>query len=993
MKSRLCLSAPILLLMLSCPLIAFGQYYFDSWSTDNGLPQNSVNSILQTREGYLWLATGDGLVRYDGARFTIFNRNNTPGINSNRCEQLLETRDGTLWILTDLGLISYRDRRFNNFTSQDGLPPKISSFSESADGELVLAARDGLFSWYDRKSAPLLIEEVHPGNGDLVYQDRSGAIWFGLHDGRLYRFSKGTLTQYQTGAVMPQRQNDDRVTTGLESSHGQFWFGTTRGLARLDGNGLTSVRIAGMPDHATIIRLFEDADRSLWISTEEGSLYHVNLGAEGREQAAHADAIAYHPDSSAFNRVHVIYADREGTIWLGTTYDGLKRINKQLVKVLSKQDGLYSDNVYPIYQDRDGAIWIGSWEGRLTRFENGKFTYFGDVTLATAIEEDRAGGLWLGKNKGLVRYSGNTPIIRDDIIGIDGPWEVTAIHQDPDDTMWFGSSEGLVKYQNGQRTHYSTKDGLAGNPVKAIIPDGQGGLWIGTYGGLSRFHDGVFTSYRTTDGLGSNYVRALYLDAEGVLWIGTYDGGLSRLSAGQFTTYSTKDGLFNNGVFQILDDARGNLWMSSNLGIYRVSKEQLNDFAAGKIHSISCLSYGKRDGLLNLECNGGTQPAGIRTRDGRLWFPTQRGVAVIDPAAVQINNAPPPVVIEDLLIDGVTSSSGSIKIAPGQERLEIDYAGLSFIKSENMRFRYRLAGLDNDWVEAGPRRAAYYSHVPPGHYRFTVIAANADGVWNLQGASIEITVVPPFWRTWWFTVLALIFLAALATLFYRRRIASLQVAKAAQEAFSRKLIESQEAERKRLAGELHDTLGQSLSIIVNQADLLLNKPQDQARLTAQASEIASAAAEAMREVRQLAYQLRPVELDRLGLTKALRAMVKKVSSATGIRIDAQVDEIDDLFTSESEINLYRIVQESISNIVKHSEATQAEVMIKRVSNSVSVTVHDNGKGFNAAGSQNDAGFGLRGILERTRILGGRHTLESAPGSGTRLNVYIDLKGA
>jgi signal transduction histidine kinase len=433
--------------------------------------------------------------------------------------------------------------------------------------------------------------------------------------------------------------------------------------------------------------------------------------------------------------------------------------------------------------------------------------------------------------------------------------------------------------------------------------------------------------------------------------------------------------------------------MSSNLGIYRVSKEQLNDFAAGKIHSISCLSYGKRDGLLNLECNGGTQPAGIRTRDGRLWFPTQRGVAVIDPAEVQINKAPPPVVIEDLLIDGVASRYGSIKIAPGQERLEIDYAGLSFIKSENMRFKYRLAGLDDDWVEAGTRRAAYYSHVPPGHYRFTVIAANADGLWNLQGASIEITVVPPFWRTWWFTVSVLIFLAAIATLLYRRRIASLQLAKAAQEAFSRKLIESQEAERKRLAGELHDTLGQSLSIIVNQADLLLNKSQDQTRLTAQAGEIASAAAEAMREVRQLAYQLRPVELDRLGLTKALRAMVKKVSNATGIRIDAQVDEIDDLFTSESEINLYRIVQESISNIVKHSAATQAEVMIKRAGNSVSVSVHDNGKGFNAAGSQNDAGFGLRGILERTRILGGRHTLESSPGSGTRLNVYIDQKGA
>jgi len=234
--------------------------------------------------------------------------------------------------------------------------------------------------------------------------------------------------------------------------------------------------------------------------------------------------------------------------------------------------------------------------------------------------------------------------------------------------------------------------------------------------------------------------------------------------------------------------------------------------------------------------------------------------------------------------------------------------------------------------------------------------------------------------------------AALATLLYRRRIASLQLAKAAQEAFSRKLIESQEAERKRLAGELHDTLGQSLSIIVNQADLLLSKPQDQERTTARVGEIAVTASEAIREVRELAYQLRPVELDRLGLTKALRAMAQKVAKSTAIPIDAEVEEIDDLFSGESEINLYRIVQESLSNIVKHSAATQAEVIIKRVSNSVSVTVNDNGKGFDAAGSQNDSGFGLRGILERTRILGGRHTLESSPGLGTRLNIYIDVKG-
>jgi signal transduction histidine kinase/ligand-binding sensor domain-containing protein len=981
------------LLVVGCPLIARGQYFFDSWTTDNGLPQNSVNSIVQTRDGFLWLATGDGLVRYDGARFTIFNRNNTLGINSNRCEQLLETRDGTLWILTDLGLTSYRDRTFRSFTSQDGLPAKISKEFESSEGGLILAGRDGLFVWRTGQSSPLLTTGVHPAPGDLVYQNRAGEIWFGLQHGALYRFSKGTLVHYLTSAVLPQQRENDRVTAALEDSQGRLWFGTTAGLARLDGERLSRYLLDGLPAQTTIMQIFEDSQGGLWLSTEDGALYHVTFTAVDLKHpnSAHVESIAYQPDTQAYNRIPAIYSDREGTIWLGTTFGGLKRINKQVVKVLSKQDGLSVDNVYPIFEDSEGAVWIGSWEGHLTRYAHGKFTYYGDVTLVTAIDQDREGALWVGKNSGLVRYTNGLPTIKDDIIGIAGPWEVTAIYHGPDNTMWFGSSEGLIKYEHGQRTLYTTTQGLAGNPVKAIIPDGEGGLWIGTYGGLSDLRNGVFTSYRTTDGLGSNNVRALYRDTDGVLWIGTYDGGVSRLGDGKLTTYSTRDGLFSDGAFQILDDQRGNFWISSNLGIYRVSRQQLNDFAAGKIHNLSCLSFGKRDGLLNVECNGGTQPAGTRTRDGLLWFPTQRGVAVIDPANVSVNSVPPPVAIEELLVDGVPAGNGPIKIEPGQEALEIDYAGLSFIKPENVHFRYELEGLDKEWVEAGTRRAAFYSHLPPGSYRFRVIAANADGIWNLQGASIDIRVVPPFWRTWWFSLLVLMSLAAAATLLYRRRVAMLHRAKVAQEAFSRRLIESQEAERKRLAAELHDSLGQSLSIIVNRADLLLSKRQDEERTAAHVSEIAATASEAIREVRAIAYQLRPVELDRLGLTKALRAMAKKVARSTGIPIDAEVDEIDDLFDGESEINLYRIVQECISNIVKHSAASQANVVIKRNDGVVSLIVHDNGKGFSTTGSQDNGGFGLKGISERARILGGRYIVQSSPGQGTTFSVFIELK--
>src|SRR5262249_6278894 len=291
----------------------------------------------------------------------------------------------------------------------------------------------------------------------------------------------------------------------------------------------------------------------------------------------------------------------------------------------------------------------------------------------------------------------------------------------------------------------------AGKAVKVILEDRQGAMWFGTYGGLSRLKDGEFSSYKKSDGLASDHVRSLYEDDAGAIWVGTYDGGLSRIKDGRITTCTTNDGLFNNGVFQILDDQRGNLWMSSNLGIYRVSKQELNDFADGKTRKVTCISYGKRDGMLTVECNGGTSPAGIRTRDGRLWFPTQIGVAVINPADVTYNSLPPPVLIEGVVVDGAPLGiAGQVRMLPGQEALEVDYTGLSFIDPEHVSFKYRMEGLDKDWVEAGTRRAAFYSHLPPGHYRFSVVAANASGVWNLEGASLAVTVEPPFWRTWWF---------------------------------------------------------------------------------------------------------------------------------------------------------------------------------------------------------------------------------------------------
>jgi len=576
---------------------------------------------------------------------------------------------------------------------------------------------------------------------------------------------------------------------------------------------------------------------------------------------------------------------------------------------------------------------------------------------------------------------------------------VQVIHQTRDGALWFGAKTGLLRFDGMGSRLFKTQDGLAADEVTDLLETRGGDLWVATSGGITRLGSGGgFTSYTERDGLSSNRTRTLHEDADGALWIGTYDGGLTRLRAGQFTRYTTADGLFSNGVFRILEDARGNFWMSSNRGIFRVARQGLNDFADGKIRALTSVSYGKDDGLISTECNGGKQPAGVRTRDGKLWFPTQGGVAVIDPQTVPHNPLAPPVHIEESLVDTEPAAPGDgvVRIAPGKDNLEIRYTGLSFIKPEEIKFRYRMEGLDREWVEAGSRRVAYYSYLPPGEYTFTVIAANSDGVWNEAGATVRVVVVPPFYRTWWFFALAALGVAAAAVLVYERRVSHLKRAQAAQAAFSRQLIASQEGERKRIAAELHDSIGQSLAIIKNRAALSLSQPADHERALDQLDEISDAATHAIEEVREIAYNLRPLQLDQLGLKMALESMLRKADDAAGgLRVAYDIDRVDGLLTPEQEINLYRIVQEGLGNIIKHAEATEARVSLKLLDHALDLAIQDNGRGF-AGGEASRAGgarigFGLLDINERAHILGGRPSIQSAPGQGTTISVRIDLK--
>jgi signal transduction histidine kinase/ligand-binding sensor domain-containing protein len=994
-----------LLAILSQATPALAQYQFESWTADTGLPQNIITGIHQTNDGYLWIATLDGLARFDGVRFTVFSKANTPGIDSNRFTSLYADRQGHLWLGTETGSVTrYTRERFITYTTAHGLPLSfVRGFTADEAGNLWVLTGDKIAQWepsYERfveVTAPHLVSGYRP----MAWSERGG--FWGVDRSGLRRFVGGLWELHP----LPVPFLTDAADLA-EEQDGTIWVAAPGGrLARIGKR-----TPAGLLDWTTVWSDAPSKSDPAALQVEwrvpSGGSWTIEIS-----RALDRSLTLATPTRRETVSFSVWFEDREGNLWLGTDGDGLYRVRKQVVTVRSQTHGLVGRNIYPVFQDRAGAVWMGAWSGGLSRLQDGTFTnYTAQNGLApggvTALHEDSDGRLWVATHFGLQTFRDGrfTPapmhVVHQDGAGSfwlgapSGGTTVNVIHQDRAGAIWLGTDRGLVRYLDGAATVFTTRDGLASDNVRVIVePTSAGRLWIGGYGGLTRWQDGRFMKWTQSDGLPGSTIRALYEDREGALWIGTYDSGLGRFHEGRFTRYTTRDGLFNDGVFQILEDARGNLWMSSNRGIHRVRKQELNELAAGERTEITSVAYGKGDGMLNVECNGGLWPAGIRARDGTLWFPTQDGVAVIDPASVTTNPRAPTVVIESFLLDrepiAPLAFDRPLRIPPGRGTFEIQYTGLSFANPEHLRFKYALAGLDKEWIDAGTRRTAYYSYVPPGSYTFTVIAANSDGVWNTEGPSLQLVVLPPFYRTWWFVTLMLSGTAVIIVAMWKQRESRLTRAHAAQQAFSRQLIASQEAERKRIAAELHDGLGQRLVIIRNLAMLVNSTVIEGSR--ERVNEISSEASQAISEVREIAHNLRPFHLDRLGLTKALGTLVRKASGASRISFTAEMDNIDGLFPKDVEINVYRVVQESVNNILKHSAATQARVTARRSAAEVQITVQDNGRGFTSETDDHllrRDGFGLLGITERVTLLGGRVDLRSAPGQGTTIGLAFDV---
>ena len=975
-------------------------FIVDSWSTGEGLPQSSVISVIQTRDGYLWLGTLNGLVRFDGNRFTVFDEEKTPGLNSDRIIYLFEDSHTNLWIGTDttgVGLVE--DGKIKNFeVGRAGQEGKLTSVCEDATGTVWFYTADSHLARYQKgKMETLGLNFPTPPICRMIAAEKSGALWVADVSGM---FSIRPENFNPRAIVVDESIRAERLDYILAGRNGGIWRLMDGRVQKWKSSGLEKDFGAYPWGNSVVKAACEDKEGNLIVGTWGAGVFWYDANGKyeriSREQGL----------SSAF--VLSLCMDREGNLWVGTDGGGLDRVK---TKIFNTPAELLPWTALSLSEDARGGLWVAFNAHGLSYCRTNAVQNFsiGISSNAWSVLVDRERQIWAGtRGEGLFSFQTNhfQPAPG---AGILGSW-IYALFQDHNGQLWAGTQNGLA-HRDGQGWKAFTKrDGLSGNAIRAIAEDAAGNLWVGTEGqGLNFFKDGKFVSYQQTeDGLPGNDISTLYLDKDGVLWIGTFGHGLARFHNGKWTRYSTREGLASNSVGFIIEDDAGNLWIGSNAGLMRIGKKSLDEYVPGMTNAISCRTYGEADGLPTRECSIGAEPAAIRTQDGRLWFPTVKGLVSVNPAELKPNPQPPLIMIESVRVDGREQKTNllastwpqSVVIAPGNEQLEVQleihYTGLDFSAPNLVRFKYRLEGHETAWTDVNDTRVAYYSNVPPGQYRFHVIACNEDGVWNETGSFLDITVQPQFWETGWFRITAIVCFLGLIIAVVRY----LSTQKLQRQLQVLQQREALEQERSRIARDLHDQLGANLTQLALLGELAEADKDAPEEIEGHVQQISQTARETTGSLDEIVWAVNPANDTLDGLINYACKYAQDYLTLAGLRYRADVPAQLPALTIPPEVrhNVFLAFKEAVNNVVKHARASEAWIRLTLHSRApglppdrFTLEIEDNGRGLDRP----DAGVaarrnGLRNMRKRLEDIHGEFSIGPGANGGTRVRLSVPI---
>jgi len=948
------------------------------WQATDGLPEQTVQAFAQTPDGFLWVGTTGGLLRFDGAHFTLFDRQNTPSLHENNIFCLMVSRDGALWIGTEGGgLARYAKGQFRSWTARDGTAlggisnDFVRALVQDGDGVIWAGTDNGLLRLDGERFVRV---DAVPGIPALavhaIFPDRDGSLWVG--GSRLLRLHRGQAREYTLSGEASQ----NRVKSILRTRDGTLWVGTVSGLNRMSPGRDAFERVAGVS--ATVRVLRQTSDGLLWIGTIGQGVYSYRDGRFTRMTA---------PDLLPSNTVLNLYEDDEMNFWIGTQAGMLRLARTPLIVTPLPQAN--DSDFGTVYQDRDGSFWIGST--RLFTMRNGVvkpeiLPGLQGVHVRNVLR-DRSGALWVGTDgDGVYRLSsglsGAPSAHYTSKVGMSNNF-VRVMAQDQDGSMWIATDEGINHIVPaagaGHIRSYQMLDGLVYFSTRALLEDRHGDLWIGTDSGLSHMHHGAFVSDAATQALAQLKIWTIHEDADGGLWFGTRNSGLFRYRDGKVAHYTTKDGLAGNAIYQILEDNAGRFWMSGPNGISLLNRHELDAQADSPSRHLALMFYSVAEISGVVDIYGGTQSSGCITPSGDVWFPSSRGPIHIVPAQ-RSDLPPPPIRIENILADGSPISlTGPMRLPPGTARLEFAYAPIRLRSQDGVRFRYRLDEFDRDWTAATASRAAEYTNLPPGKYRFRVQAFEIDNPDAISEVAVDLVQEPHFYRTWWFLTACVLLLALIVYILYRSRVRHV-----------RARFEAVLEERSRLAREMHDTVIQGCTSVSALLEALSMDEADEVPRDGLMDFARSQLSVTINEARDAIWNLRQTDGTAEGLGQKIQSMAGQIGAEFNTPIEYSIAGAPFSASQPVAHDLLMVAREAVLNAVRHGSPTRIEVHLAYSRRELAMYIVDDGCGFdpNQAAHSNGHHFGLKGIRERVQRCGGKFRLVSAAGKGVRIDVRL-----